>query len=896
MPRSSGSTPREAAAAVTGIKPAKARFDPQRAAAENRAAVTPVLTSGTPTEVWRWQHARRRVDPPDPARQSAPAARRARPGAVAQSADAPVAGVAAAARVDAPAGGPDRPPRGARTGPTAKPHDGSEPFGFPLPWLASAGESAANSMMPLSPQRLLDLQQDYLQRVGSMWTTFFEHPDKASEPIKDSRFSDPAWQKNSLASLYARAYLLNAEFLNKMADAVEMDRKTKKRVKFAVQQWVEASAPSNFLATNPKAQQTLLETGGESLKARPRQPARRPAARQDHADRRDARSRSAATWRSRRARRLRERADPADPVQAADAARSHSRPLPDRAALHQQVLHPRPAAGELVRPLRGRSRATRCSWCRGATRSARGEGSRWDDYLEEGVIARASHVVAGDRRREADQRRSASASAARCSRTRSPCCRARRASRSRASTLLDHACSTSRTPAQIDVFVDEAAGARGASSSSAKGGLMPGRELAITFNSLRAERPDLELRRQQLPRGQAAAGVRPAVLERRQHQPAGPDVHAGTCATCTSRTTCACRASSRAAASRSTWTGSRCRPTCSRRARTTSCRGSAAYASARLMLGGGKAGGVRYVLGASGHIAGSDQPGVEEQAQLLDRRSTTSFRRTRRRGCTTPTEHPGQLVARLEQVAVEVRRTDEAGAEAVRQREVQGDRARARSLRQREGLRREQMSNDMSSSPPRAPRSASSAARWRRFPRRNSAPSSSRKLLARAGVKPEQVVRSDPRPGAHRRRRPEPGAPGGDQGRAARTRCPAMTINKVCGSGLKAVMLAAQAIANGDAEIVVAGGQENMSASPHVLQGSRDGFRMGDAKLIDTHDRRRPVGRVQPVPHGHHRRERREGVRHRSRAEQDEFAVASQQKAEAAQKAGPVQGRDRPGA
>src|ERR1700692_4052673 len=63
---------------------------------------------------------------------------------------------------------------------------------------------------------------------------------------------------------------------------------------------------------------------------------------------------------------------------------------------------------------------------------------------------------------------------------------------------------------------------------------------------------------------------------------------------------------------------------------------------------------------------------------------------------------------------------------------------------------------------------------------------------------------------------------------------PAMTINKVCGSGLKAVMLASQAVQCGDADIVIAGGQENMSASPHVLPGSRDGFRMGDAKLVDT--------------------------------------------------------------
>ncbi|MFM2186986.1 MAG: Acetyl-CoA acetyltransferase, partial [Pseudomonadota bacterium] len=63
---------------------------------------------------------------------------------------------------------------------------------------------------------------------------------------------------------------------------------------------------------------------------------------------------------------------------------------------------------------------------------------------------------------------------------------------------------------------------------------------------------------------------------------------------------------------------------------------------------------------------------------------------------------------------------------------------------------------------------------------------------------------------------------------------PALTINAVCGSGLKAVMLAAQAVAWGDSEIVIAGGQENMSASPHVLLGSRDGQRMGDWKMVDS--------------------------------------------------------------
>ena len=114
---------------------------------------------------------------------------------------------------------------------------------------------------------------------------------------------------------------------------------------------------------------------------------------------------------------------------------------------------------------------------------------------------------------------------------------------------------------------------------------------------------------------------------------------------------------------------------------------------------------------------------------------------------------------------------------------------------------------------------------------------------------------------------------------------PAMTINKVCGSGLKAVMLAAQAVRCGDADVVIAGGQENMSASPHVLPGSRDGFRMGDAKLIDT----MIVDGLWDVFNQYHMGTTAENVAKQygiSRAQQDEFSVASQNKAEAAQKAG----------
>ncbi|AXV76898.1 MULTISPECIES: acetyl-CoA C-acetyltransferase [Ralstonia solanacearum species complex] len=114
---------------------------------------------------------------------------------------------------------------------------------------------------------------------------------------------------------------------------------------------------------------------------------------------------------------------------------------------------------------------------------------------------------------------------------------------------------------------------------------------------------------------------------------------------------------------------------------------------------------------------------------------------------------------------------------------------------------------------------------------------------------------------------------------------PGMTINKVCGSGLKAVMLAANAIVAGDADIVVAGGQENMSAAPHVLPGSRDGFRMGDTKLIDS----MIVDGLWDVYNQYHMGITAENVAKQygiTREAQDAFAVASQNKAEAAQKSG----------
>ena len=114
---------------------------------------------------------------------------------------------------------------------------------------------------------------------------------------------------------------------------------------------------------------------------------------------------------------------------------------------------------------------------------------------------------------------------------------------------------------------------------------------------------------------------------------------------------------------------------------------------------------------------------------------------------------------------------------------------------------------------------------------------------------------------------------------------PALTINAVCGSGLKAVMLGVQAIRDGDSEIIIAGGQESMSMAPHVLPGSRDGMRMGDWKLVDT----MIVDGLFDVYNKYHMGITAENVAKKydiTREKQDALALGSQQKAAAAQEAG----------
>jgi polyhydroxyalkanoate synthase len=125
------------------------------------------------------------------------------------------------------------------------------------------GHSDTQNVMALvPPEKLMQLQQDYTEKFSALWSGLME--SKKPE-ITDRRFSAPAWQANPLYAFNAATYLLNAHFLNALAESVEVDEQTKKKIRFATQQTVDAMSPANFLATNPEAQQLLIDSKGESL-------------------------------------------------------------------------------------------------------------------------------------------------------------------------------------------------------------------------------------------------------------------------------------------------------------------------------------------------------------------------------------------------------------------------------------------------------------------------------------------------------------------------------------------------------------------------------------------------------------------------------------------------------
>ncbi len=114
----------------------------------------------------------------------------------------------------------------------------------------------------IKPEALELLKNDYMTHLGTLW-----HDVLAGKtlPLADRRFAAPAWHENPMPAFNAASYLLNAQFLTALADAVEASPHQKQKIRFAVQQLVDAMSPANFLATNPEAQQKIIDSKGESL-------------------------------------------------------------------------------------------------------------------------------------------------------------------------------------------------------------------------------------------------------------------------------------------------------------------------------------------------------------------------------------------------------------------------------------------------------------------------------------------------------------------------------------------------------------------------------------------------------------------------------------------------------
>ena len=127
--------------------------------------------------------------------------------------------------------------------------------------MAQAGAGAATPQLQFEAAKLQEIQQSYIQEASKLWAGGLMAP----QALKDKRFAGAGWEQNPLAAFTAAAYLLNAKALSGMADAVQTDDKTRQRLRFAVEQWVAAMAPSNFLALNAEAQRQAIETKGESL-------------------------------------------------------------------------------------------------------------------------------------------------------------------------------------------------------------------------------------------------------------------------------------------------------------------------------------------------------------------------------------------------------------------------------------------------------------------------------------------------------------------------------------------------------------------------------------------------------------------------------------------------------
>lgn len=149
----------------------------------------------------------------------------------------------------------------------AKPSSSTAPGDNNLGPLGDVFKAMTALNLPL--QQLAQIQGDYVKSATEVWNQSLRgmNPESGTEPpaIADRRFGTSEWVSNPAAAFTAQMYLLNARVLMQMADSVEADAKTKARIRFAVQQWIDAASPSNYLALNPDALKKALQTKGESI-------------------------------------------------------------------------------------------------------------------------------------------------------------------------------------------------------------------------------------------------------------------------------------------------------------------------------------------------------------------------------------------------------------------------------------------------------------------------------------------------------------------------------------------------------------------------------------------------------------------------------------------------------
>ncbi|WP_422097409.1 class I poly(R)-hydroxyalkanoic acid synthase [Variovorax sp.] len=129
-----------------------------------------------------------------------------------------------------------------------------------MPGMPSLGTMPELTKLSIDPAALQAIQQQYIAEATALWGQGF-----GAKPEGDRRFAGEAWSGNPLSAFSAAIYLLNGRTLLKMAEAIDADEKTKARLRFAVEQWMAASSPSNSLAFNAEAQKKAIETQGESI-------------------------------------------------------------------------------------------------------------------------------------------------------------------------------------------------------------------------------------------------------------------------------------------------------------------------------------------------------------------------------------------------------------------------------------------------------------------------------------------------------------------------------------------------------------------------------------------------------------------------------------------------------